>query len=40
MGRLDPKRLISRTLPIEEVNEVLEAMSTFGTIGFAVITAR
>jgi propanol-preferring alcohol dehydrogenase len=40
MGRLDPKRLISRTLPIEEVNEVLEVMSTFGTIGFAVITSR
>jgi propanol-preferring alcohol dehydrogenase len=39
MGRLDPKRLISRTLPIEEVNEVLEAMATFGTVGFAVITA-
>jgi propanol-preferring alcohol dehydrogenase len=38
MGRLDPKRLISRTLPIEEVNDVLDAMTTFGTIGLAVIT--
>jgi propanol-preferring alcohol dehydrogenase len=36
-GRLNPKRLVSRTVPVEEAGNVLAAMSNFGTVGFQVI---
>jgi propanol-preferring alcohol dehydrogenase len=37
-GRFAPKRLVSRTLPLDAVNETLEAMTSFGTVGLAVVT--
>jgi propanol-preferring alcohol dehydrogenase len=37
--RLDPKRLVSRTLPIEAINDALAAMTTFSTVGLNVITS-
>ncbi len=37
-GRLSPARLVARTIRLEEVNDVLEAMSRFETSGFHVIT--
>ena len=36
-GRLQPMRLVSRTVPLEETSSVLEDMSAFGTQGFVVI---
>ncbi len=36
--RLNPKSLISREVALEEVNEVLKAMSDFKTSGFTIIT--
>jgi propanol-preferring alcohol dehydrogenase len=38
-GRLVPKRLVSRTLPIEAINDALAAMTTFSTVGLHVITS-
>ncbi len=38
-GHVNPQRLVSRTLPVADVNDVLEAMTAFGTVGLAVITA-
>ena len=37
-GRLDPKRLVTRTVAVEEASQVLEQMSEFATTGFNVIT--
>lgn len=37
-GRLNPRRLVSRTIALEQVGEALTAMSQFNTIGFTVIT--
>ncbi len=36
-GRLAPSRLVARTVTLEEVNDVLEAMTRFDTSGFCVI---
>ncbi len=37
-GKLDPKRLVTRTVRVEDVTSVLQAMTEFGTTGFTVIT--
>lgn len=37
-GKLRPKDLVGRTVSLEEVNEVLQAMTEFRTVGFTVIT--
>lgn len=37
MGRVDPGRLVTRIVSLEESTEVLQAMSEFGTLGFHVI---
>jgi len=37
-GRLVPERLVERTVALEDVNAVLEAMSRYATSGFHVIT--
>lgn len=36
-GKLNPERLVTRTVPIEECGPVLESMTNFGTQGFCVI---
>jgi len=36
--RLNPRRLVSRTIALEEVGDTLAAMSDFNTVGFTVIT--
>lgn len=36
-GRLDPGRLVSRTVTLEEAGEVLAAMDRYATLGFTVI---
>jgi D-arabinose 1-dehydrogenase-like Zn-dependent alcohol dehydrogenase len=36
-GRLQPKRLVGRTLPLEEAGQVLASMSDFGTLGVPVV---
>ncbi len=36
-GRLNPDRLVSRTVPLEEAGEVLASMDNFDTLGFTVI---
>ena len=36
-GRLDPARLVTRTVPLEEAGEVLASMGGFDTLGFTVI---
>jgi propanol-preferring alcohol dehydrogenase len=36
--RFDPKRLVSRTVPLAATNEVLRAMSDYATAGLTVIT--
>jgi D-arabinose 1-dehydrogenase-like Zn-dependent alcohol dehydrogenase len=38
-GRFDPKRLVTRTVPLAATNDVLRAMSDYGTIGLTVITS-
>ena len=35
---LDPKRLVSQTIPVEKASDVLLSMSDFNTVGFNVIT--
>jgi propanol-preferring alcohol dehydrogenase len=37
-GKLDPRRLVTRTVRIEDATSVLQAMTEFGTTGFTVIT--
>ncbi len=36
-GKLDPRRLVTQTIPLEGVNDVLNAMTEFGTVGFNII---
>ncbi len=36
-SRLDPRRLVGQTIPVEGVNDVLNAMTEFGTVGFHII---
>ena len=36
-GRLNPGRLVSRTVPLEEAGDVLASMDNFDTLGFTVI---
>jgi len=37
-GKLDPRRLVTRTVRIEDATSVLQAITEFGTTGFTVIT--
>ena len=37
-GKLNPKRLVSRCLSVEQASEVLNAMTNFDTVGFNVIS--
>jgi alcohol dehydrogenase len=36
-GKLTPKKLVSKTIPLEETGKVLESMEGFGTVGVTVI---
>ena len=36
-GRLDPARLVTKTVPLEEAGSVLAGMGSFDTLGFTVI---
>ena len=36
-GRLDPRALVSRTVPLEETGKVLASMDDFATLGITVI---
>jgi propanol-preferring alcohol dehydrogenase len=36
-GKLNPRRLVSRIVAVEDVNDVLRAMTTYRTRGFNVI---
>jgi D-arabinose 1-dehydrogenase-like Zn-dependent alcohol dehydrogenase len=36
-GKLDPGKLVTRTVPVEEASSVIEAMSSFNTVGVTVI---
>lgn len=38
IGKLNPKRLVTNTLPVEKAGEVLSSMTNYATIGFHVIT--
>ncbi|MGI8912703.1 MAG: alcohol dehydrogenase catalytic domain-containing protein [Chloroflexota bacterium] len=38
-GKLNPRRLVDRTVPVEEVSAVLETMTDYRTRGFNVINA-
>lgn len=37
-GKLDPARLVTRQVALNEITDTLERMSTFDTVGFEVIT--
>ncbi len=37
-GKLNPKRLVTRCLPVEQASQVLDSMTTYGTVGFNVIS--
>jgi propanol-preferring alcohol dehydrogenase len=37
-GKLQPKRLVTNTVPVEKVSEVLSLMTNYSTVGFHVIT--
>jgi propanol-preferring alcohol dehydrogenase len=37
-GKLNPKRLVTRCLPVEEASQVLDSMTNFDTVGFNVIS--
>ena len=37
-GKVDPRQLVSRTVPVEEASSVLESMTSFGTMGMVIIT--
>ena len=37
-GRLDPTRLVTETVALEETSEVLSSMTAFATMGFHIIT--
>lgn len=36
-GKLDPQAVVSETVTLDDVNEKLEAMTDFGTVGIPVI---
>jgi len=36
-GKLDPGRLVTRTVPLEEAGEVFMSMGSYATLGFTVI---
>lgn len=36
-GKLEPGKLVQRTVKLEEVSGVLESMENFGTLGVLVI---
>jgi len=36
-GRLEPQRLIGKTVPLEDVPKELPAMTDFGAVGITVI---
>jgi alcohol dehydrogenase len=36
-GKLEPQRLIGKTVPLEEAPQELQGMSDFGTVGITVI---
>ncbi len=38
-GKLQPKRLVTNTVPVEKAGEVLLLMTDFATVGFNIITA-
>lgn len=38
-SRFDPKRLVSRTVTLDDTNDVLRQMSDYATTGLTVITA-
>lgn len=37
-GVLQPARIVGQTVPLEQASEVLDAMDSFETLGFSVIT--
>ena len=37
-GKLDPARLVAREISLDDVNDTLERMTRFETVGFEVIT--
>lgn len=37
-GKLNPKRLVTRCLPVEDVSQVLDSMTSYDTVGFNVIS--
>ena len=37
-GVLQPARIVGQTLPLEQASEVLDAMDSYETLGFSVIT--
>lgn len=38
-GKIHPQKLVSEEVPLEETSRVLEAMSTYDTLGYSVIVA-
>lgn len=36
-GKVNPSKLVSRTIPVEEASSVLESMTEFGTLGMVII---
>ncbi len=36
-GQLHPEKLVEQRIPVEKASDVLESMSSFGTVGVAVI---
>jgi threonine dehydrogenase-like Zn-dependent dehydrogenase len=38
-GQLRPQRLVTSTIPLEDINDVLSAMTDFATVGFQVINS-
>ena len=38
-GKLNPQNLVTDTIPVEKVNDVLSAMTDFATVGFQVINS-
>ncbi|HHT9109950.1 MAG TPA: zinc-binding dehydrogenase [Candidatus Brocadiaceae bacterium] len=38
-GKLQPKRLVTNTVPVEKAGEILSLMTNFATVGFNIITS-
>lgn len=36
-GKVNPRKLVSKTIPIEQASSVVESMSNFGTLGMVII---